>query len=81
MKLEETENLKLPYQNNVQATTSQINNIQNSDIERAERITQIINICEKNANFKAKLQPKNGVSFVVDMYITLLNADKNNKTV
>ena len=31
MKLEETENLKLYYVNNVETTTTQINNIHNSD--------------------------------------------------
>ena len=53
MKLEETENLKLQYVNNTQATTLQINNI--NDSERIVRkITEILNICEKNPNFKGK---------------------------
>ena len=33
MKLEETENLKLQYENNIQTTTSQINNINDSDTD------------------------------------------------
>ena len=50
MKLEETENLKLQYVNNIQTTTTQINNIHNSDIELSENL----NIYEKNPNFKGK---------------------------
>ena len=37
MKLEETENLKLQYVNNIQSTNSQINNINNSDTELPEK--------------------------------------------
>ena len=37
MKLEETENLKLQYVNNIQTTTSQINNINDSDTELSEK--------------------------------------------
>ena len=37
MKLEETENLKLQYVNNIHTTTSQINNILESDTERVEK--------------------------------------------
>ena len=47
MKLEATENLKLQYVNNIHTRTSQINNIHASDIELAEKITQILNMYEK----------------------------------
>ena len=42
MKLEETENLKLQYVKNIQTTTSQINNINNSDTGLSEKITEIL---------------------------------------
>ena len=54
MKLEETENLKLQYVNNIQTTTSQINNINDSDTELSEKITDISNIYEKNSSFNEK---------------------------
>ena len=41
MKLEETENLKSQYVNNINTTTSQMNNFHDSDTELAEKITQI----------------------------------------
>ena len=44
MKLEKTENLKLQYVSNIHTTTSQINNIHESDTELAEKITQILSI-------------------------------------
>ena len=53
-KLEETENLKLQFVNNIQTTTSQNNNIKDSDNELAEKITQYLKIHDKNANFKGK---------------------------
>ena len=54
IKVEETKILKLQYKNNIQTTTSQINNIQYSDNDLAEKITQILNIYKKNPNFKGK---------------------------
>ena len=51
MKLEETENLIQQYVNNIQTLTSQIINIHDSDTELDEKITQTINIYEKNPNF------------------------------
>ena len=54
MKLEETENLKLHYFNNIQTTTTQTNNIHNSETDLSEKITDILNIYEKNPNFKGK---------------------------
>ena len=54
MKQEEIENLKLQNFNNVQTTTTQINNIHNSKIDLSEKITEIMNIYEKNPNFKGK---------------------------
>ena len=40
--------------NNFQTTTSQINNINDSDTELSEKTTEILNIYEKNPNFKGK---------------------------
>ena len=54
VKLEETEDLRLQNIDNIQTTTSQINNINDSDTELSEKITEILNIYEKNPNFKAK---------------------------
>ena len=55
MKIEETIKLKLQLVNNIQTTTSQINKIRGSDIKLFEKITtEILNIYEKNPNFKGK---------------------------
>ena len=54
MKLEETENLKLQYVNQIETNTTQINNIHDSDADLTEKITEILNIYEKNPNFKGK---------------------------
>ena len=43
MKLEETENLKQNYVNNIQTTTSHINNINDSDADLSEKITEFLN--------------------------------------
>ena len=44
MKLEKTENLKLQYCNRIETITTQINNIQESDVDLSEKITEILNI-------------------------------------
>ena len=54
MKLEETENLKLQYVNRIETNTTHINNVQESDTELNEKITEILNIYERNPNFKSK---------------------------
>ena len=54
MKLEETENLKLQYVNRIETNTTQINNIHNSYVDLTEKITEILNIYDKNPNFKGK---------------------------
>ena len=54
MKLQETENLKLQYVNNIQTTTTQINSIHNSDTDLSKKITETLNIYEKNPNCKGK---------------------------
>ena len=59
MKLEETKNLKLQYVNRIEANTTHINNIQNSDLDLSEKITEILNIYEKNPNFKGAPSFKN----------------------
>ena len=54
MKLEETENLKVQYVNRIETNTPQINKIHDSDVNLTEKITEILNIYEKNPNFKGK---------------------------
>ena len=54
MKLEETENFKLHYVNRIETNTTHINNIQDSDVDLTEKITEILKIYEKNPNFKGK---------------------------
>ena len=54
MKLEETENLKLQYVNRIETNTTHINNIPDSDVDLSEKITEILNIYERNPKFKGK---------------------------
>ena len=54
MKLEETENLKLQYVNRIETNTTHMNNIQESDTDLIEKITEILKIYEKHPNFKGK---------------------------
>ena len=54
MKLEETENLKLQYVNQIQTNTTHINSVQESDTDLIEKITEILNIYERNPSFKGK---------------------------
>ena len=54
MKLEETENLKLQYVNHIETKTTHINNIQESDVDLSEKITEVLNIYEKNPNWNRK---------------------------
>ena len=54
MKLEETENLKLQYVNRIEMTPTNINNIQESDTDLVEKITEILDIYKKNPKFKGK---------------------------
>ena len=54
MKLEETENLKLQYVNRIETNTTHINNVQESDTDLIEKFTEILNIYERNPNFKSK---------------------------
>ena len=73
MKLEETENLKLQYVNRIKTNTTHINNIQDSDGDLSEKITEILNIYEKNPN------SKNGVTIAEDTDTALPNVGKSNK--
>ena len=54
IKLEKTENLKLKYVNRIETNTTHINNIQESDTDLIEKITEILNIYERNPKFKSK---------------------------
>ena len=61
------------YVNKIHTTTTQINNIHNSDKYLFEKITENFNMYEKNSNFKVK------PSFVIiakDTDIALPNVDK-----
>ena len=81
MKLEETENLKLQYVNRIETNTTHISNIQGSDTDLIEKITEILNIYEKIPNFKGKHFSRNGVIIADDTDTVLPNVDKNNKTI
>ena len=81
MKLEETENLKLQYVNRIETTPTNINNIQESETDLVEKITEILNIYEKNPNFKGKPSFKKCVIIADDTDIVFLNVDKNSKTI
>ena len=61
MKLEETENLKLEYVNRIETNTTYINNIQDSDVDLSEQITEIVNIYEKIQILKVNHLLKNGL--------------------
>ena len=63
MKLEETENLKLQYFNRIETNTTHINNVQESDTDLIEKITEILNIYERNPNFKGKPSFKKWCNF------------------
>ena len=54
MKLEEKENLKLQYINRIETNTTNINNIQESDTDLVEKITEVLKIYEKHPNFKGE---------------------------
>ena len=66
---------------NVQTTTSHLDKIHDFDNELAEKITEILNVYEKNPNFEGKPSFKNGVTIVADSDIALLNVDTNNKII
>ena len=58
MKLEETENLKLQYVNRIEKNTTHINNIQESDTDLIEKITETLNIYEKRKITRTKKYTK-----------------------
>ena len=78
MKLEETENLKLQYVNGIETNTTDINNIQQSDIDLIEKITEILNIFEKHPNFKGKPSFKKWCNFCRRYGYSI---SENNKTI
>ena len=80
MKLEETESFTLQYVNRIQTNTTHINNIHDSDIDLSEKITEVLNIYEKNPNFKGRHLSRNGVIFAEDKDTALPSVDKNSKT-
>ena len=78
-KLEKTEKLEKQYLNNIQKTTSQINNIQHCDNDSAKKFTQTLNIYKKHDFYRKNLNQKK-CNHAVEMNKALPNADKNNKT-
>ena len=66
MVLEETELLKLQYMNNVQTAASHISNIQDSDKELAEKVTQFLNISKKIRISKANYHSRKGAITVAE---------------
>ena len=79
MKLKETKNLKLQYVNRIETNSTHVNNIHDSDVSLIEKITEILNIYEKNPFSKVNHLSRNGVIFVEDTDRLLPNVDKNNK--
>ena len=54
MKLEETKKIKSQYVNRFETKTTHNNNIQESDIDLSEKITEILNIYERKTNYEGK---------------------------
>ena len=78
-KLEETENVKLQYVIRIETNTTHRKSIQESDVDLSEKISEILNIYEKNPNFKGEISFKNGVTFADDTDTALPKVDKSNK--
>ena len=78
MKLEKTENLKLQYVNRIETNTTHINNIQESDTDLIEKITETLNIYQ---TLKANHPSKNGVIIADDTDTVFPKVDKINKTI
>ena len=81
MKLEETENLKLQFVNRIETNPTHINYIQESDIDLSEKITEILNIYEKNPKYKGKPSFKKWCKYCRKYGHAFPNVDKNNKTI
>ena len=78
----QTENLKLQYVNRIQINTTRIINIHDSDVDLSEKITEILNIYEKDPQILEENHPsKNGVTIAEYRDIALLNVDKNSKII
>ena len=58
MKLEEKENLKLQYVNRIETNTTHLSNRQESDVDLTEKITETLNIYEKNPYFNGDASSK-----------------------
>ena len=81
MKLEETENLKLQYVNRIETNTTNINNIQESDTDLVEKITEILNIYEKHTNFKGKPSFKKWCNYCRRYGHSISECRQNNRTI
>ena len=81
MKLEETENLKLQCVNRIETNTTLINNIHDSEVDLTEKITETLNIYEKNLSFRSKPSFKKWCEIAEGTVTALPNADKNHKLI
>ena len=81
MKLEETKKIKSQYVNRFETKTTHNNNIQESDIDLSEKITEILNIYERKTNYEGKPTFKNGVYIAGITDTVFLNVDKNSKII
>ena len=81
MKLEETENLKLQYVNKIETTSTNSNNIQESETDLVEKITEYSIFMKRTQTSKANHLSKNGVIIADDTDIVFPNVDKNSKIV
>ena len=80
MKLEETENFKLQSVNNIQTTTTH-KIIYTIPIDLTKKITEILNLYEKNPNFKGKSSFKKWSNYCQRYGHSIAECKQNNKTI
>ena len=69
----------MQYVSHIQTVTLHINIKQDSEIEQAEKITQIAIIYDRNPKFKGKRYRKSEVIYLYDTDKPLSNVDKTTK--
>ena len=80
MILVDKENLKLQYVNRIETITTHINNIKGPDTDLIEKITEILNIYEKNPNFKGKPSFKKWCNYCRRYGHSIAECRQNHKT-
>ena len=80
MILVDEENLKLQYVNRIETITTHINNIKGPDTDLIEKITEILNIYEKNPNFKGKPSFKKWCNYCRRYGHSIAECRQNHKT-